>query len=382
MIIKNLKKAADRILKAVKNKENIILYGDNDLDGATSVILLKETITTLGGKTSALYFPDRELEGYGITEKALEKLKRFSPALLIALDCGIGNFKEIKLAKELGFSVIVVDHHKILDKLPEADIIVDPKQSGERYPFKDFAAVGIVFKLTELLLKNKMSDNLRKNFMELVALATIADMMPQVDENKMFIEEGLNSIRNSWRPGIKALFESDFVESYTFRQKISKIISILNVREVKNGLPVAFRVLTEPSFDQIKKVIPGLLNKSEERKLRIRGVVEGIKLKVSKSSSPIIFEGGSGWDFTIISPVASLLCNSFGKPTFIFKKLKEESQGTARSPSDIDSVVLMRECRQYVITYGGHAQASGFRLKNENLEKFKDCLIKNMEKHL
>jgi len=309
-------------------------------------------------------------------------LKKFSPALLIALDCGIGNFKEIKLAKELGFSVIVVDHHKILDKLPEADIIVDPKQSGEKYPFKDFAAAGIVFKLTELLLKNKMSDNLRKNFMELVALATIADMMPQVDENKMFIEEGLNSIRNSWRPGIKALFESDFVEGYTFRQKISKIISILNVREVKNGLPVAFRILTDPSFDQIKKMIPGLLNKSEERKLRIRRIVEGIKSKVSKSNSPIIFEGGSGWDFTIISPIASLLCNSFGKPTFIFKKLKKESQGTVRSSSNIDSVALMRECRQYVITYGGHAQASGFRLKNENLEKFKDCLIKNMEKHL
>jgi len=382
MNIKNLKKAADRILKAVKNKENIILYGDNDMDGANSVIILKEAITTLGAKISAVYFPDREHEGYGITEQALKKLKIFSPGLLIALDCGIGNFKEIKLAKKIGFDVIVVDHHKVLGKVPGADVVVDPKQSGDKYPFKEFAAAGIVFKLTELLLKNKMSNNLRKSFMELVALATIADMMPQIDENKTFIEEGLSDIENSWRPGIKVFFETNFLKEYNFRQKISKIISLLNVRDVQNGLPAAFRILTDSSFENVKAMIPGLQMRKEERRLKIRRIVSTIKLKASKSNLPIIFEGGSDWDFTTISPVASLLCNAFRKPIFIFKKLKNESQGTVRSTSDIDSVVLMEHCREHVITYGGHAQASGFRIKNENLEKFKTCLIKNIEKYL
>ncbi len=376
-MIKDLKKAADRILKAVKNKENIILYGDNDLDGTTSVVILKETITTLGSKILAVYFPDREHEGYGITEGALKKLKEFSPALLVALDCGIGNFKEIKLAKKLGFDVIVIDHHKVLDKLPEADIVVDPKQEGEEYPFKDFATVGIIFKLAELLLKNKMSNNLRKSFLELVALATIGDMMPQVDENKEFIDEGLSNIEDSWRPGIKVFFEDKFFKQYDFRQKISKIISILNVRDVQNGLPVSFRILTEPSIEEVRKIIPELQIKTEERKLKIKRVVAVIKLKVLKSTLPIVFEGGSDWDYTIISPVASQLCNYFKKPTFIFKKLKHESQGTVRSTYDIDSVALMENCKEHVITYGGHAQASGFRVKNENLEKFKNCLIKN-----
>ncbi len=382
MNIKNLKKAANRILKAVKDKENIILYGDNDLDGAASVIVLKEAITTLGAKISAVYFPDREHEGYGITEQALKKLKIFSPGLLIALDCGISNFKEIKLAKKIGFDVIVIDHHKILGKIPEADIVVDPKQASDNYPFKDFAAVGIVFKLTELLLKNKMSTNLRKSFMELVALATIADMMPQVDENKIFIEEGLFDIENSWRPGIKVFFETKFLKEYDSRQKVSKIISLLNVRDVQNGLPVAFRILTNSSLEEVKAIIPDLRVKNEERKLAIRRIVSIIKLKNSKSNLPIIFEGGSDWDFTIISPVASLLCNAFRKPVFIFKKLKNESQGTVRSTSDIDSVSLMEHCKEYVITYGGHAQASGFRIENENLEKFRNCLIKNIEKYL
>jgi len=377
MNIKNLKKASNRILKAVKDKENIILYGDNDLDGATSVIVLKEAIITLGAKISAVYFPDREHEGYGITEQALKKLKIFSPGLLIALDCGISNFKEIKLAKKIGFDVLVVDHHKVLKKAPEADIVVDPKQDSDNYPFKEFAAVGIVFKLTELLLKNKMSSNLRKSFMELVALATIADMMPQIDENKEFIEEGLSDIENSWRPGIKVFFELKFLKEYDFRQKISKIISILNVRDVQNGIPVAFRILTEPSIEEVRKVIPELQIKTEERKLKIQRVVAVTKLKVLKSNLPIIFEGGSDWDYTIISPVASQLCNYFKKPTFIFKKLKNESQGTVRSTHEIDSVSLMEHCKECLITYGGHAQASGFRIKNENLEKFKNCLIEN-----
>jgi len=379
--IKNLKKVSDRILKAIKDKERIILYGDNDLDGATSVIILKESITTLGGKVSALYFPDREIEGYGITTKALEKLKQFSPALLIAVDCGIGNFKEIELAKKLGFYVIVVDHHKVLGKLPGADIVVDPKQPEETYPFQDFAAVGIVFRLSKLLFGNKMSKALETSFLELVALATIADMMPQIGENKFFIEKGTDTVEQSLRPGIRALFEADFLRDHSLHMKVSKVISILNVRDVKNGLPVAFRILVNSDFEEVKAMIPELLGKTRQRRLDIRNIVDNIKKEALKSDSPIIFEGNESLDFAIISPIASLLCNYFRKPIFIYKKLETESQGTVRSPSDIDSVVLMEKCKDYVITYGGHAQASGFRLKNENLEKFKNCLIENTLKY-
>ena len=247
MEIKNLKKAANRILKAIKSKEKIVIYGDADLDGVTSVIILKESIQNLGGDISAIYFPDRGKEGYGISKTALDFLKTITPALLVALDCGIGNFQEVKIAKSLGFEVIIIDHHQILDKLPEASIIVDPKQKGDKYPFKEFAAVGIVFKLSQLLLKEKMSEAMRKNFLELVALGTIADMMIEQDENKLFIMKGLESLENSWRPGIKKFLNSiPFTpqeKNYlNLRQKISKIISILNVRDVENKMPASFRV--------------------------------------------------------------------------------------------------------------------------------------------
>ena len=408
MEIKNLKKAAEEILKAIKNKERIILYGDADLDGVASVIILKETIKNLNGEISELYFPDREVEGYGINENALDYLKKYAPALLVALDCGISNFKEVKLAKKLGFKVLIIDHHVVLDKLPEAKIIVDPKQKGDRYHFKELATTGIIFKLSELILsspaplsgvgrrwrrersslrlKNKMTENLKQNFLELVALATIADMMPRSDDNKIMIEQGLVSLENSWRPGIKAFFETPSIKNYeNLNQKVSKMISILNVRDVAphqgpGGGPASFRLLTSPSLEESKKIISRLIEKSEIRKQKIEEVTREIEEKLTKGDNSIIFEGNSSWDFTLISPVASILCQRYQKPTFIYKILKDESQGTVRVPAGIDSVALMKKCSKYLLTYGGHPLASGFRIKNENLEKFKKCLTSKFNK--
>jgi len=375
--IKDLKKVAQRILKAIKNKEKIILYGDADLDGAAAVIILKETIKNLGGSVSTVYFPDRELEGYGITEKGLNYLKKLGgKALLVALDCGIGNFKEVVMAKKLGFEVIIIDHHQILDKMPEASIVVDPKQKGDKYPFKELATAGIVFKLSELLLKNIMTENLRKNFLELTALATIADMMPREEENKIFIEEGLSSLENSWRPGIQVLLGMEPFKNYdNLNQKVSKIISILNVRDVENNFPASFRLLTSSSLEESKVLVEKLLAKSEIRKEKIKEITEKIEEKISREAESIIFMGSPDWDFTLISSVASIICQRYQKPTFIFKKLEKESIGTVRTPSEINSVSLMKKCKKYPLTYGGHPLASGFRIKNENLEKFKECLI-------
>ena len=254
MEIKNLKKAAQRIEKAILNKEKIILYGDADLDGVASLLLLKEAIQNLGGQIAAVYFPDREEEGYGISKKALERLKEKAPALFVALDCGITNFEEISLAKKLGFEIIVIDHHEVLDKLPEAEIIVDPKQKSDKYPFKELATVGIVYKLSEILL-GEMSEMLKKSFLELVALATIADCMPKENENKIMIEEGLLSIEKSWRPGIKAFFEERSFENYDTSHKVSKLISLLNVRDVQNQLPASYRLLISPSLEETKKFL-------------------------------------------------------------------------------------------------------------------------------
>ncbi len=395
--IKNLKKAAERIKEAIKDKEKIILYGDADLDGATSVIILQDSIKSLGGEISAVYFPDREEEGYGITENGLNALKKEAPALLIVLDCGIGNFKEVKLARKLGFEVMIIDHHEILDKLPEAQIIVNPKQKDDEYPFKNLSCAGVTFKLSEVLLGDKLTESLRKNFLELTAISTIADMMPQKSENKIFVEEGLSFLENSWRPGVKAFLETESFKKYSnINQKVSQIISILNIRDLApiyrsdgkeegktlfaHSLPASFRLLVCPSLEEAKGIIEELLKKAETRRERIEEIRDKVEEKLQKGSEPIIFEGGADFDLQLISSVASAMCQKYLKPVFLYKKMEKESHGTVRTPKQINGVSLMKKCSKYLLTYGGHPQAAGFRLKNVNLEKFKECLINQVKR--
>jgi single-stranded-DNA-specific exonuclease len=300
--IKNLEKSAERIKKAIKNGEKIILYSDADLDGVTSAVILKETIKNLGGKISAIYFPDREKDGYGLNKAGIEFLKKFSPALLILLDLGIGNFEEVKMAKKF-FEVIIVDHHEILGKIPAANIVVDPKQKGDKYQFKDLATVGITFKLSEVLLKEKMSQELRKSFLELVALGTIADLMPQSNENEIFIKEGIESIQNSFRPGIRAFFEMEEFKNLDLNQKISKLTSILNVRVNEKSTPSAFKLFTSSSVKEAESLIYDLLEKKEERKKKVKKILEEIEKKLGNEK--LIFEGSENWDFSSLGNVAS-----------------------------------------------------------------------------
>lgn len=401
MEIKNLEKAAKRIKKAIKKGEKIILYGDSDLDGVSSVIILKETIKNLNGKISAVYFPDRENEGYGITKTGLTTLKHFSPALFIVMDLGIGNFKEVKIAKKLGFEVIIIDHHEILDKLPSASIVVDPKQKGDKYPFKFLAATGISFKLSELLLGTstrpppsrcvrapKLTKKLRENFLELVALATIADMMPKVEENQIFIDEGLESLGRTFRPGLKAFFSTEDGNLLSLKEMSQKIISSLNAGEKIDHLNEIYLLLTEKDERAAEELAKKLLEKGHQRKIRIGEIVDEIEERIEKmpalynpggtymGEEKITFEGSAHWSLTLLGAVASRICQRYQAPTFLFKIGKVESQGTVRVPSGIDSVKLMQQCSKLLETYGGHPQASGFRIKNKNLEKFKQCLIK------
>jgi len=385
MEIKNLKKAAERIKKAIKNEEKIILYGDADLDGVTTTIILKETIENVAAIYQAhknlcvsVYFPDREKEGYGLTKEALFILKERAPALLITLDLGISNFEEILLAKKLGFEIIIVDHHEILDKLPQAHIIVDPKQEGDGSSLQYLATVGIVYKLSEILFENKMSSELKQNFLELVALGTIADMMPREEENEIMIAEGLRSIENSWRPGIRAFFEKKEFENYNVFQKVSKLISLLNVRDLENQLPASYRFLTASSFEEIKNILDILIEKSFERKRKIEEIREEIERRISEKD-PLIFEGDPSWELILLGSVASNISQRYQKPVFLFKKGEKESQGTARTAKDFDLVKAMKSCKMLLETYGGHAPAAGFRIKNENLEHFKKCLLRNYE---
>ena len=376
--IKNLKKAAERIKKAIKKKERIIIYGDADMDGVSSVIILKECIMSLGGEIAAIYFPDRETEGYGINKDALNYLKKHAPALFITVDLGIANFEEIKLAKKIGFEVLIIDHHKILNKLPEAPIIVDPHQKGDEYPFKEFAAAGVVFKLAEVILGKKITPALRNNFLELAALATIADMMAEEEDNIEIITEGLASLKNTFRPGLKVFIET---EEANIRKLAQKIISACHSAGTREHINEAYLLLTSISTEQAEPMVAELTEKSYIRHQKIKEITNQVQERVSKKAAePVIFEGDKDWPILMAGPASSKICNLYQKPVFMYSEKEQESQGAVRTPQGIDGVKLMIHCSKFLENYGGHPQAAGFRIKNKNLEKFKKCLVKYFQK--
>ena len=381
--IKNLKKAAQRIKKAVEGKERIILYGDSDLDGVCSVIILQETLLSLGGNICAIYFPDREQEGYGITKTALSRLEPHAPGILVSMDLGITNFEEIREARSMGFEVILVDHHEILDVLPQAHIIVDPKQPGETYPFHGFAACGLTLRLALMLLGKDASLALVSGLKELAAIATVADMMPREEDNLQIIQEGLATLGQSWRPGIKAFehFE-EFQRIESVDMRVTQMIALLNVRDLEHGIPAAYRVLASHAEQEAVNLLSILQEKHKIRKDNIRLYAERIRSSLARAPRPVVvFEGDESFDYLLLGSVASIISQEYNAPAFIYKKGELDSIGSVRAPSRYDTVKAMKTCAPLLSTYGGHAQASGFRLKNENLEKFKDCLINHFKDH-
>ena len=381
MAMKNLLKAAKRILLAIEKKEKIILYGDTDLDGVTSVIILEETIKNLGGNVVAVYFPDREKEGYGITETALKSLKKFSPAIILAADLGISNFKEIEQARALGFFVMLVDHHEVLGKLPKAHIIVNPRQKSETYAFREFAACGLALLLSLKLLGKKGSDLLTKGLYELAALGTIADVMPREKDNIGIIKQGLENLHETWRPGLKAFFETGIIAPSDVPGKIGSMIAMLNVRDESHKLPGAYRLLTSKSGESARELVKVLEEKSEVRRQNIRDIVESIEGKMRDLSSPLVLAGGASFEYVLLGAAASILSKEYKKPFFLYKKKGEECLGSVRAPRGYDTVEAMKSCKDLLITYGGHPPASGFRIKTKNLKDFEECLAKYFTTH-
>ncbi len=380
MEIKNLKKAANRILKAIDKKEQIIIFSDSDLDGVVSALVIEETIKNIEGNIVKVYFPDREKEGYGISQKALLNLKQYSPALLIATDLGVGNVKEVKIAKKMGFEIIIVDHHEVLDKVPTPAIVIDPKQKGDKYPFKNFAACGLVFMLSKEILKEKMGKSLEKNFLEIVAMATIADMMPIKEDNLQIVSEGLSSIEKTWRPGLKVLLEIENSESLNLMQRISKINSLLNIRDTENNIPIAYRILKSLSEKEGMILSKDLISRNLEKKREIERIIEEVEEKIRDKEELIIFEGNSLWDPILLGTVASVLSQKYKKPVFLYKIKEDIILGGIRAPLSFNVVEAMKGFSQFLITYGGHPQAAGFRTKIENVQKFKEYLISYFKK--
>jgi len=208
----------------------------------------------------------------------------------------------------------------------------------------------------------------------LAALGTIADMVPQVEQNQEIIENGLRFLKNTFRPALRAFLDV-LGSGEVFEGSLPKIISALNAAESVNFENESYMLLTSSDNKRCKEMAETLLNKNFNKQLQIKSIVEEVERRISKKpDQPIIFEGDPAWRLTLAGSVASIMCSKYGKPAFIFKRMDKESCGSVRNPKGTNSVDAMKTCADFLITYGGHACASGFRVKNEYLNKFENCL--------
>ena len=375
-LMHDMQKAVDRINDAIENEERILVYGDYDADGITSTVLLVETLISMGANVSS-YIPNRFEEGYGPNKEAFTKIIDSGITLIITVDNGIAGVEEVDLANELGCDVIITDHHKIQDTIPNAYAIIHPEHPEGDYPFKKLAGVGVAFKLAHALLE------IFPDFLlDLVAIGTIADMVSITDENRIFVKQGLELINEDPRIGLKMLLELSGINTKIDEQTIGfyiapKLNSVGRMDSAKLGLtflmaedPVAAKSLAE----QIEQY-------NIQRKQVTEDIVKDVISKIENSNKKeknIIMVSGE-YHEGVLGIVASNIVEKYQKPVFIMNEKEGILKGSARSIFDFNIYVAMNKISDLFIAFGGHTLAAGFSFDASNFDKIEEFLDNEFE---
>lgn len=384
-----MEKIVKRIFKAIAKKEKILVWGDYDADGICSATLLYLTLKELGAKVS-VYLPDRELEGCGLNKDEINKLAEEKIKLIITVDCGISNVEEVKLAGELGMEVIITDHHEEPKKLPQAYAIINPKLKKGKYPFRNLAGAGVAFKLTQALLKifNKKDTYFEKWLLDLVAIGTVSDLMPLLGENRTLVKYGLVVLNKTRRKGLKELIKISRFNKILDTNFISfQLGPRLNAASRIDHANTAFELIITDSQLEAKKIAEKLNRINYERQLMADKIMQEVKPQIEeqKKEKLLIIETSKNWNWPvgIIGLIAGKIADDVQKPTIVITANKRDNfQGSSRSFGGFDINALIEKCSKYLLNYGGHAEASGFGLKTENLIYFKNQLRAMAEKEL
>lgn len=392
-LFKGMKKAVSRILRAIKKQEKIVVYGDYDTDGVSSSVILMTTLKKLGAKNLSIYIPDRSKEGHGLHSKAIKDLTKQGVQLIITLDCGITNIKEVKLANSLGIEVIIADHHRCLKLLPRAKVIINPFQPGDKYPFKDLAGAGVAFKLAQALLKGiRIPEGFEKWFLDLVALATIADVMPLIGENRTLVKYGLGVLAQTKRIGLQELMRvarlsPAVVQRSTNGEPPSTNLDTftlgfilaprLNVAYRLDHANTAYQLLMTESKKEAKEIVAHLDNLNRQRQQLTDKIVKEVEKRLNNYSKidKVIFEGDANWPTGIVGLVASKISEKYHRPSLIFNLTNEKSHGSARSVPGFSVVGAISKCADLLESFGGHPGAAGFTILKENLDSFKKQIL-------
>ena len=362
-----------RLRESIEKFEKICIFGDYDCDGITSTVMLYSYLS--GKNVDVIYMlPSRFDEGYGLSKNIIDKISSYGVNLIITVDNGVSAYNEIEYANTLGIDTIVTDHHKVPDKLPPAAAIVDPRLNS--CGFKDFAGVGVVFKMIQELEKQNLSlDELLKEYGDLLCIGTIGDMVPLLDENRVLVSKSFEYLMETKRPGVRVLLEGTSFGSLMDGSEVSfGVVPKLNACGRMSSPEVAAKLLLSSSLSEARSFLQIALKMNEERKSLCSSIFENVEneiLNKDLGNDRVIFAWNSEWHPGVIGIAASMICNKFGKPCFLFSVQGNEARGSARSIPGLDIHEYLCDCEELFIKYGGHSMAAGVDLKTENLEKFR-----------
>ncbi|OGQ06679.1 MAG: single-stranded-DNA-specific exonuclease RecJ [Deltaproteobacteria bacterium RIFCSPLOWO2_12_FULL_40_28] len=390
-LLKDMRVTIARIIQAIESKEKIVIYGDYDVDGTSATSMLMLFFAEIGYPIF-YYIPHRIKEGYSLNLSALEKLKNEGANLIITVDNGIAAVDEVAAGIQMGMDIIITDHHQIPKKLPPAFAIINPLQAGCEYPDKHICGTGVAFNLIMALrqaLRQKnyfeKEPNLKK-YLEFVALATVADVVPLVGINRLFVRYGLASLQNTEWPGFFALCQ---VSGLTSGSEITahhlgfRLGPRINAAGRLYDASLGVRLLTTQKKEEAFQLADTLNQANDERRVIEEKILDEALLQAqAQNSDPVLVLKSNQWHAGVLGIVASRLVHRFSKPVILLTEENGLLKGSARSISGIHLVACLKECESLLEKFGGHEMAAGLTLKPENLVSFKEAFGKAVAKNL
>lgn len=375
-LLKDMDKAAARITRAVDNMEKIAVYGDYDADGVTSTAMLYSYLETRGADV-IFYIPQREGEGYGMNIGAVEYLKEQGVSLIVTVDNGISSVQEVARANELGIDVVVTDHHRPQELLPDAVAVVDAYRPDDTSPYKHFSGVGIAFKLL-MALEDGAGDveDLLEAYSDLAAIGTIGDIVPLTGENRTLIRAGLERLSQSDRPGVQALLENAGIagKALTSTNVAFTLVPRINATGRMGAPERAVRLLISGYEEEAKVLSEEICADNEERRRVEAEIAEAAFADIEAKGymkDRVVVVDGENWHHGVIGIVASRVTERCGKPCMIISRGETEAKGSGRSIEGFSLFEAICACGDLLIKFGGHPMAAGITLKPENIEAFR-----------
>lgn len=380
MVFRDMDLAVERIHQGLENGERIAVYGDYDADGVTATVILYSYLETLGADV-VYYIPDRETEGYGMNCDAIRTLAEDGVTLLITVDNGVSAVEEVDYAKMMGMDVVITDHHRPREVLPNAVAVVDPHRTDCPSVFKEYAGVGVAFKLIEALEGEDCDrEGLLENYADLITIGTIGDVVSLTGENRLLVQRGLRYMAHSDRIGLRALMErADVMRGYVSANDVAYgIVPRINATGRMDSSRQAVELLLCDDLSRAEWLAEEVCRNNDERKNTEQQILEKtaelLRKEPERLNERILIVEGEGWHHGVIGIVASRLLDQYGKPCIVISYDEEEAKGSGRSVEGLSLFDAIHKNGQLLTKYGGHPMAAGFSLKKENIPALRKAL--------